>query len=142
MSNKWGALSYTVVVAVFVGGFIIDGKKNKSQALDTSTATCDNTEIIKMAKQATEESSSPLLGKVSILDASHFRQNPFFGRPAFDFMKASSMSQDQIQIELLANHKMQCAADMVTPHGEMIMYYGWRMINGQFYVEINAVPVL
>jgi hypothetical protein len=43
---------------------------------------------------------------------------------------------------MLANRKLQCAADTMTNRGEMVMYYGWKKVGDNFYLEGTLVPVV
>jgi hypothetical protein len=52
------------------------------------------------------------------------------------------MSQEEIQADMLADRKHECAADIITSRREMTMYYGWKTIEGDVYIEAQAMPNL
>jgi len=127
-----------VALAVFVGR---DGATGGT-SFDPATVTCDNTSLTNQAKGLIESSTSPLLGRVSILKATNFRQNPSFGKQERGFTQYGKMSPKEIREDMLGDRKHQCAADLITSRGEMTMYYGWKTIDGSIYIESLAMPVL
>lgn len=52
------------------------------------------------------------------------------------------MSAIQIKQEMMADRKHQCAADALTNRGEMVLYFGWKVVSGTTYIEATVVPVI
>ena len=89
---------------------------------------CTNQDLIDNVVGLAGESSSPLLGKIQLLDAPfNIRTNPYF-HTAPDIA------------HILADHDAQCVADVVTNRSLMMTYYGWQTINGKTYIGVKLVP--
>jgi hypothetical protein len=97
-------------------------------AVSAESRSCTDQDFIDSAVKVATESSSPMFGKIQVLDAPfNMRANPYF-----------HTSPDLAHI--LADHDTQCVADVITNRSRMIMYYGWETINGKTYVAIKLVP--
>ena len=136
-----------VAVCIMVGVGIAAGVVGRDSSMhgttfDPVTAKCDNGGLTSQAKGLIDGGSSPLFGKVSILKAINYRQNPAYGQSAKGFTQHGGMSQKGIQEEMFVDRKHQCAADVITSRGEMTMYYGWKTIDGSVYIEAMAMPNL
>ena len=94
------------------------------------TLSCTDSNVIEQALSIIQESSSPILGKIKILD------NPFNTGLNQYFHTRPSLA------DVLADHDTQCAADVVTNHGRMAMYYGWETVNGSTYISVRLLPKL
>lgn len=127
-------------LGAIVGG-VVYISSSQEKGFDVATVTCDNPSLVRQAKGLIADSSSPLLGKVKILEANHFRENSYYQTAAPDYRHIGSMSQKQISEEMFADRKHQCRADLMTDRGEMNMYYGWKVVSGQPYIEAQAMPV-
>jgi hypothetical protein len=127
-----------IAVAVFVGRDSTTG----GTTFDPATVTCDNGSLTNQAKGLIEGSTSPLLGKVSILKATNYRQNSAYGKQERGLSQYGSMSQKEIRQDMMADRKHQCAADLITSRGKMTMYYGWKTIDGAVYIESLTMPSL
>jgi hypothetical protein len=125
----------TIVVVVLVGRMVV----GREPSFNPATLTCDDHRLTKEAIGMVEGSNNPLRGKLSILKAKNYRPNPAYGKAQYvpDYLHSST--QD-IMANMFADRKHQCAATIITNHGDMTMYYGWQVSDGDFYIETNAVP--
>ena len=93
--------------------------------------SCTDQHLIAQAVDLANEGTSPLLGKVTVLDSPYnIRKNQNFGTS----LNIADLSS------ILADREAQCAADVVTNRGKMTLYYGWETINEKGYVIIKMVP--